>query len=73
MLACVLATGQIEEGTVTIVEGLAGGLFEGRIVTSWEKDGQCYITPDISGRAFVTGVHSFYLDVDDPMLRGLAH
>ncbi len=71
MLAYFLAKGQIDEGTVNVAQGLAGGLFEGRIVRSWEQDGQCYITPDISGRAFLTGVHSFYLDLADPMLQGL--
>ncbi len=72
MLAYFLAKGEIDEGTVNVAQGLAGGLFEGRIVTTWEQDGQCYITPDIAGRAFLTRVHSFYLDSADPMLQGLA-
>lgn len=71
MLAYFLATGEIGEDSVTTAEGLAGGLFEGRIVRVWDLDGQGYITPDISGRAFLTGVHSFYLDAADPMLQGL--
>jgi len=71
MLAYFLARGEINAEDVTVSEGLADGLFEGRIVKSWTENDVCFITPDISGRAFLTGVNSFYLDSNDPMLYGL--
>jgi proline racemase len=70
VLAYRLAKGDSDSDSVTVVEGFAGGLFEGRVVKAWDDDGVQYIIPDISGRAYMTGVHTFYLDPSDPMLQG---
>lgn len=68
MLAYFIARGELGAGKVSVVEGLAGGLFEGRIVNSWEDNGLTYFTPEISGVAYLTGINHFILDSDDPMM-----
>ncbi len=71
MLAYFLAREDINQDDLTISEGLANGHFEGKIVNTWQEKNVCFITPDISSRAFLTGIHTFYLDSEDPMLLGL--
>ncbi|MFZ0543847.1 MAG: proline racemase family protein [Candidatus Promineifilaceae bacterium] len=68
VLAYFIARGELEADKVSVAEGLAGGLFEGRIVKSWEEDGLTYHIPEISGVAYLTGINHFVLDPDDPMM-----
>lgn len=35
-----------------------------------EREGRAFIRPVISGRAFLTGFHTFLLDPDDPFPMG---
>jgi proline racemase len=70
MLAYFIARGEMDPAQVSVVEGLAGGRFEGRIMKTWEEDGLVYHTPEISGVAYLTGINHFTLDPDDPMMTG---
>lgn len=71
MLAYLIARGEIAPEAEVTAEGLAGGLFQGKMVRHWQDDGLAYSTPDISGVAHATGLHYFTLDTADPMLEGL--
>jgi proline racemase len=71
MLAYLFKRGEVAGCPCVTAQGLAGGLFEGKIVDSWVEDGLTYHTPEISGVAYLTGITQFYLDPGDPMLQGL--
>ena len=68
LLAYLIAKGEIGSQESVVAEGIAGGLFQGRVVESWKENGVVYHTPDISGRAYLTGIHHFILDPQDPVL-----
>jgi len=67
VLAFLIAKGTIKQQDSVVAEGIAGGLFEGRVVETWEENGQIYHIPDITSQAHLTGVHHFFLDAQDPM------
>ena len=67
VLAYFIAKGEIRVEDTVVAEGIAGGLFEGKIAKTWEENGQIYHIPDISSQAYLTGIHHFYLDTQDPM------
>ena len=70
MLAYLMARGEMGEQDGVVVEGLAGGLFDARTVKSWKEGELLCHTTEISGRAYLTGVHTFSLDKEDPMVEG---
>jgi proline racemase len=72
MLAYLIARGDIQADREVVVEGLAGGLFIGKVVQTWRQGDMVYHTPDISSTAHVTGIHHFFIDPEDPMGEGLA-
>jgi proline racemase/trans-L-3-hydroxyproline dehydratase len=67
MLAYLMARNEIEQQQTIVAQGIAGGLFEGKIIRSWQEQGVIFHTPEISGRAYLTGVHHFVLNPQDPM------
>jgi proline racemase len=71
LLAYLAARGEIALQETIMVEGLAGGLFEGRLTEAWVDEGVTYYTPEVSGLAYLTGINLFYLNSEDPMLQGI--
>ena len=71
MLAYMVRKGENDGNQPVTVEGFAGGLFEGRIVDTWQDNGITMHRPEISGRAFITGLNQFILNSDDPMSEGI--
>ncbi len=69
-LALLAARGRIAEGQVLRARSLIGGQFEGRIVGPETVGGKPAIRPEISGRAWITGMHQHLLDPADPWPRG---
>ena len=65
-LAVLHASGRLPSGRILINEGIVGERFEGRVVD--EVDGG--VITEISGRAFLTGFHTFVLRGDDPIGTG---
>jgi proline racemase len=51
-------------------EGVLGTCFIGETVAAEERAGVLYVTPKITGRAWITGFHQFVLDPDDPLPEG---
>ena len=45
-------------------------MFRGRIVGTARVGSFDAVIPEISGRAYVTGMHHFVVDPDDPLKRG---
>lgn len=72
VMAALHAHGQLGEGETIVAEGLAGGLFEGRLVEAAELGTEKAFVPEITGTASVTGFHQFVLDPADPLIGGFA-
>ena len=51
-------------------QGPLGTHFTGEITAASERSGITYVTPRITGRAYITGYHRFVLDLDDPLPTG---
>jgi proline racemase len=69
-MAVLQARGLMREGDVLIHESIIGSRFTGRILALTEIDGRKAIVPEISGRAWITGEHTYYLDPTDPYPQG---
>jgi proline racemase len=64
------AKGQLGIGEEVVAEGIAGGLFRGRLLRPTTLGDRAAVVPEIAGPAYVTGHHQFVLDAEDPWLEG---
>jgi proline racemase len=62
--------GQLQLGQAFIHESIIGTTFRGRLVEETMIGRQKAVIPEISGRAFITGLHQFVLTADDPLTEG---
>ena len=69
-LALLHARGQIEPGAVLTARSVIDSQFQGRIVATGSIGDVPTITPEISGRAWLTGTKQLMLDRHDPWPRG---
>lgn len=61
------AIGLVDEDRPLVHEGLAGASFEGRIAEQVSVGDVPAVVAEISGRAWLTGDHTFFIDDDDPL------
>jgi proline racemase len=71
-LAVLHARGQMRAGDWMIHESLIGSRFTGRILAETQVAGRPAIVPEITGRAWITGFHTYLVDPDDPWPEGFA-
>lgn len=69
-MAVLHARGLMKAGDVLIHESIIGSQFRGRILGETEVEGRPAILPEITGRAWITGEHIFYVDPTDPFPEG---
>lgn len=69
-MALMHAAGEMQIGDTFTAESIIGSEFHGRIVSETQVGGKAAITPEISGRAWLTGMHQHMLDPDDPWPEG---
>jgi proline racemase len=69
-LAVLAARGEIEAGSELVNESVIDTRFVGRIVRRARVGDLDAVVPSISGRAWITGIHQFVLDPDDPFPEG---
>ena len=69
-MAVLQARGLMGQGDVLIHESIIGSRFTGKILEIRQDAGRTAIIPQITGRAWITGQHSYYLDPDDPWQAG---
>ncbi len=69
-LAVLAARGRIEVGERLVTRSLIGGRFEGRILGRTTVGDRPAILPEISGRAWITGMEQILRDPADPWPRG---
>lgn len=69
-MAVLHARGEMQTGEKLTAVSLIGSTFEGRILEVAEVSGIPAIIPEISGRAWITGMHQHMLDPADPWPQG---
>ena len=71
-MALLHATGQLKTGDTLIHESIIGSRFEGRILgeTTVGPSNLPAILPSVSGRAWITGYHTYIVDASDPWPTG---
>ncbi len=69
-MALLHARGKLQAGETLIAESIIGSEFCGRIAGTTTVGSNPAIVPEISGRAWITGVHQHMLDPADPWPRG---
>jgi proline racemase len=69
-MAVLHARGLLATGGGLIHESIIGSRFEGRILGTTTVGGKPAILPSIKGRAWITGLHQYFVDPDDPWPSG---
>jgi len=64
------ARGQLRIGETFVHESIIGTTFQGRLVEETLIGEQKAVIPEITGRAFITGMHQFVLTADDSLGEG---
>lgn len=70
LVANLHARGDLQIGQDFVHESIIGTTFTARVLTGTSVGGYPAVVPKIAGRAFVTGLHTFVLDPDDPIQSG---
>ncbi|MDY7107111.1 MAG: proline racemase family protein [Planctomycetota bacterium] len=65
------ARGELAVDQTITVESLIGTRFDVRIVEETNVGGRAAIIPEVTGSAFITGRHEFFIDPDDPLREGV--
>jgi proline racemase len=71
-LAALHARGELGVGDELINESVIGTRFRGRIVEETQVGGLPAVVPEITGRAWITGMGQYVLDPEDPFPAGFA-
>jgi len=69
-VAALHTRGELALDTPFRQEGPLGTIFTGEAVAAVERGGHLFITPRVTGSAYLTGFHNFILDPDDPLPSG---
>jgi proline racemase len=71
-MAALHARGSLAVGAPFVNESVIGTRFTGRIVAEVEVAGRPAVIPEITGRAWITGMGQYLLDASDPFPAGFA-
>jgi proline racemase len=71
-LAQLHGRGQLRVGDTFVNESVIGTRFTGRVAAETTVGGRPAIVPEITGRAWITGMGQYLLDADDPFPAGFA-
>jgi proline racemase len=69
-VARLVTLGELEPAQRLRLEGPLGTFFDGEAVTTQQRGDHFYVTPRVTGRAYITGLHQFVLEPDDPFPAG---
>ncbi|WP_232622874.1 proline racemase family protein [Pareuzebyella sediminis] len=61
---------EIDYGKSMVIESITGSLFKGSIVNEKNYGPFKAVIPEVEGKAYITGMHTFYMDPDDPIKTG---
>ncbi|SDI06433.1 proline racemase family protein [Alteribacillus bidgolensis] len=69
-LATLFAKQEIKKGEIFCHESIVGSVFKGQVLDEINVQGVCAVETQISGSAWITGAHQFFLDPEDPLTEG---
>ena len=69
-LACLYTRGEIGLNESRHFEGVLGTFFAGQVTRAEARNGITYVTPRVTGSAFITGYHQYVLYEGDPFPMG---
>ena len=69
-LSVLALKGEIKKGEAFVHESIIGSRFTCRYLEDARVGDYPAVVPEVTGRAWVTGIHTFMLDDDDPFVRG---
>ena len=69
-LAVLHSQGKIKKGDVFLANSIIGSSFEGKVIAEGNFGELPYIVPEISGQAWITGTHQYFVDPSDPWPEG---
>jgi proline racemase len=69
-VAQLFAQGKLAMGQTLVNESIVGTAFEGRVLEETRVTDFPAVIPEVSGRASITGYHTFVVDVNDPLPNG---
>ncbi len=62
--------GEIDIGNSMTVESITGSVFKGSVVAEENYGPFKAVIPQVEGSAYITGIHTFVIDSEDPMKNG---
>ncbi len=62
--------GQLKARDIFFHESIIGTLYKGRVLEETKVGAFPAIVPEITGSAYITGMHTFIIDPDDPIGTG---
>ncbi|MEZ0294521.1 MAG: proline racemase family protein, partial [Solirubrobacteraceae bacterium] len=71
-LAQLHGRGQLATGAAFVNESVIGTRFTGRVAEETTVAGRPAIVPEITGRAWITGMGQYLIDAEDPFPAGFA-
>jgi proline racemase len=71
-MAQLFARGELALGADFVNESVIGTRFTGRLVEETTVGGVAAVIPEITGRAWITGMGQYLLDAEDPFPAGFA-
>ena len=69
-MATLYAKGELELEQTYVTESVTGSLFYGKLIKEVKVGGLKAVIPEVTGRVFITGMHNFVIDEDDPFKYG---
>lgn len=69
-MAALYAKGELGLGETYVTESIIGSLFWGKLIEEVKVGSFRAVLPEVTGRAFVTGIHNFVIDEGDPFKYG---
>ncbi len=69
-LAIHMARKEIEFGETLVIESITGSVFKGTVISEEDYGPFKAVIPQVEGTAHITGMHTFYIDPEDPMKNG---
>ncbi|GAI32025.1 unnamed protein product, partial [marine sediment metagenome] len=69
-MAALYAKGELGLGETYVTESIIGSLFWGKLIEEVTVGSFRAVLPEVTGRAFITGIHNFVIDEDDPFKYG---
>jgi len=69
-MASLFSKGNLSLGELYVTESLVGSLFFGKLIKETKVGNFDAVVPEISGTSFITGIHQFTIDEEDPFKFG---